>query len=149
VEKKQKERIIIPINLWRSMSTHVHAESPLEACGILGGEQSGSEVHAKWSFPARNELHSTHLFRIDPHDQLCAFNELEQRGLDLVGIYHSHPYGPPSPSATDIEQAYYPDAVQLIWAFDGDKWECRSFLIQAGLVQEIPLTLSNQNQDKS
>ena len=149
MEKSTKERIIIPVKVWRSMSSHVNAEAPLEACGILGGVQSGSKVHAKWSYPARNELHSAHLFRMDAHDQLNAFNELEQRGLDLVGIYHSHPYGPPSPSATDIEQAYYPDAVQLIWAFDGDRWECRSFLIQAGLVHEIPLSVSNLNQDQS
>ena len=149
MENFRAERIILPVDLWESMCLHVNDEKPLEACGILGGKKFDFSILAQWSFPARNEQRSTSRFRMDPQDQLFAFNQLDQRGLDLVGIYHSHPHGPPSPSKTDIEQAYYPEAVQLIWAYDGNNWDCRSYIIQAGQVQEIPLVVRNNTRDQS
>jgi proteasome lid subunit RPN8/RPN11 len=47
---------------------------------------------------------------------------MEAQGLEMVGIYHSHPHGPDSPSPTDIAEAYYPDAVYLIWFRQDGEW---------------------------
>ena len=142
MEELKYERFFIPIHLWNAMQVHVERETPFEACGILGGRQSGTDLYAQLSYPARNELRSAYRYRMDARDQLDAFNDLEDRGLELAAIYHSHPQGPVSPSITDIEQAYYPDAVHLIWFHDGKKWRCRGYTIQAEIVQEIPVIIA-------
>ncbi len=40
--------------------------------------------------------------------------EMRAAGLDLLGIYHSHPNGKNEPSQRDIERAYYPDAAYFV-----------------------------------
>jgi len=40
--------------------------------------------------------------------------EMRAAGLELLGIYHSHPQGANEPSERDIERAYYPDAAYFI-----------------------------------
>ena len=40
--------------------------------------------------------------------------EIRMAGLELLGIYHSHPNGENQPSPRDIERAYYPDAAYFI-----------------------------------
>ncbi len=40
--------------------------------------------------------------------------EIRAAGLELLGIYHSHPTGENKPSARDIERAYYPEAAYFI-----------------------------------
>jgi proteasome lid subunit RPN8/RPN11 len=147
MEERKYEQLLIPIHLWNAMLEHVEGETPIEACGILGGKQSGVDLIACMSFPARNELNSPFRYRMDACDQLEAFNQLEDKGLDLAAIYHSHPQGPVSPSITDIQQAYYPDTVYLIWAFDEKKWDCRGYTIRAEFVQEIPVIITPENSD--
>jgi proteasome lid subunit RPN8/RPN11 len=44
---------------------------------------------------------------------------LEARGPDLVGFYHSHPAGPPAPSATDVARATWPGLSYVIVVLDG------------------------------
>ena len=48
-----------------------------------------------------------------------------------------------------VTQHHYPETVQLIWAYDGNTWGCRSFIIQTGTVQEIDLILRSRTKDQS
>jgi proteasome lid subunit RPN8/RPN11 len=69
------------------MSADVESRAPQEACGLLAGKGDITlEV-----IPITNELHSTVRFRMDPIEQLRAFQLIDDQGLELVGIYHSHP----------------------------------------------------------
>ncbi|MCH2487040.1 MAG: M67 family metallopeptidase [Erythrobacter sp.] len=44
-------------------------------------------------------------FEIDPQALIDAHRAARSGGAQLVGYYHSHPLGPPEPSATDRAQA--------------------------------------------
>lgn len=71
---------------------------------------------------------------------LAAFLAMEAHSEELIAIYHSHPQGPPHPSPTDIAQAYYPDAVQLIVSLQEQKRPLiRAFMIQNGTVSSVPI----------
>jgi proteasome lid subunit RPN8/RPN11 len=77
---------------------------------------------------------------MEPLAQVRAMIAIESEGLELVGIYHSHPTGPASPSPSDVAQAWYPDAAQIIISLAAPgRSAARAFLIREGQVFEIRL----------
>jgi proteasome lid subunit RPN8/RPN11 len=77
-----------------------------------------------------------------PEEQLNAFLHFEAQGWELVGIYHSHPQGPDSPSAADLAEAYYPESVYLIWSHHQGSWRCRGFQIRDLQFIEVELIVT-------
>jgi [CysO sulfur-carrier protein]-S-L-cysteine hydrolase len=118
------------------MLQHVTAHVPLEACGLLAGKNG----RVKNVLPIRNQAQSAVRFMMDPYEQLQAFEWIDSHGLELMGIFHSHPAGPETVSATDIKEAAY-EVVHLIWSrAKGDgNWKMRGFWIEAGQAQEVDL----------
>jgi len=119
---------------WQAMRRHVARRSPLEACGLLAGK--GARVELVLGVP--NSLHSPVRFRMEPRAQWRAFQRIEAAGLDLIGIYHSHPKGPDHPSPTDIAEGMYP-VVNIIWYQTEGEWNARGFWIESGKPTEIAL----------
>jgi proteasome lid subunit RPN8/RPN11 len=132
-------QLIIPELLWLQICSHADEKLPEEACGLLAGkDQRVQEV-----IPIPNILHSPVRYRMDPTDQLRAFQRIEDGGLDLAGIFHSHPLGPDCPSDTDIAEAYYPESVYVIlFPYVTTGWKARGFIINALAVNEIPLIIT-------
>ncbi|OYX59908.1 MAG: hypothetical protein B7Y88_15990 [Sphingomonadales bacterium 32-64-17] len=74
---------------------------PEEACGLLLGAD-GRVLEAR---PAANVAQDkTRHFEIDPVALIDAYRAERGGGPRLIGYYHSHPVGPPEPSATDRER---------------------------------------------
>lgn len=91
-----------------------------EVCGVLAGEYGEDESRATTVFPAENVAETPQVrYYMDPEEQLEITEEIEDRGLDVVGFYHSHPAGPPEPSDTDAERATWPGYSYVICALDG------------------------------
>lgn len=110
---------------YEAMMQHVAGLTPEEACGLVAGSQGRStEV-----IPIENVLHSRVRFKMEPAAQLAAFTLFDRKGWDLLAIYHSHPDGPTHPSDTDLIEAYYPEAVYLIWFQANQRWECQAYHI--------------------
>jgi proteasome lid subunit RPN8/RPN11 len=65
--------------------------------------------------------------------------QIEDSGLDLGAIYHSHTRTEPYPSQTDINLAFYPDALYVIVGLAGDEPEVRAFTIREGQVADAQL----------
>jgi proteasome lid subunit RPN8/RPN11 len=123
---------------WEQMQLEVEQLSPEEACGLLAGKDG----QVQSVIPIPNVLHSPVLYRMDPQKQLDAFLLIDNENMDLLGIYHSHPHGPNAPSPTDIAEAYYPEAVYLIWSHASGEWKCQGFSIQHKKVQEVVLIVT-------
>jgi proteasome lid subunit RPN8/RPN11 len=123
------------------MFDHVRACLPEEACGMVGGQADGPVLYAEAVLPVTNELHSPVRFRMAPLEQLQAFQRLEERGLDLVALFHSHPAGPDRPSPTDLAEFAYPGVLTLIWSrtVPGADWQLRGFWIDGGRVADVPV----------
>lgn len=137
------ERLSLTEQQWMRMRSHVDSCLPLEACGLLAGEAG----IVREVLPIRNKDLSATGFLMDPLEQLKAFNWIETQGLELVGIYHSHPAGPeaslasnPGPSPTDIARAAYPVA-HVIWSRPQGKWQARAFRIEAGRAFDVQLLI--------
>jgi proteasome lid subunit RPN8/RPN11 len=138
------ERLKLSAEHWERMREHVHAFDPLEACGLLIGK--GEIVYSV--LPVANAAHSPIRFRMDPGGQLLAFREMEEHGLELLGIFHSHPADGGNgtnalegPSETDVREAAYP-VVHVIWSKRAGQWEARGFWIDGGRISVVPLLVS-------
>jgi proteasome lid subunit RPN8/RPN11 len=123
---------------WLAMQAHVQAQAPLEACGLLAGRGRMVEEVLIISNLARSPVR----YRMDPREQWLAFNHIESNGRKLVGIFHSHPAGPATVSATDMAEAAYP-VVQLIWFRRGGQWSTRAFWIQGGQASDVALQVTD------
>jgi proteasome lid subunit RPN8/RPN11 len=76
--------------------------------------------------------------------QVRALFAIEDAGLSLVGIFHSHPAGPPHLSSQDLREAYYPEAAYLVWAQGDNGWVCKAFRLEGGGAREIPILLMGE-----
>jgi len=119
---------------WETMRAYVESQVPLEACGLLAGRNAVVMQVLLLANQARSEVS----FRLDPAEQLKAFAWIESAGLEMLGIFHSHPAGPETVSAVDIEQAAYPVA-HLVWSRQAGTWGARGFWIEGRGVHEITL----------
>lgn len=99
--------------LMPALLREARAAQPREACGLLFGDDGRIHSHC----PTPN-IHPTpdRNFEIDPKALILAHRAMRGGGPRLAGYYHSHPHGPPEPSATDRAMAAR-DA--MIWAIIG------------------------------
>lgn len=112
------------------------AEAPNECCGIIGTRDGGAVT----VFPVRNAAASPLRYEMHPKDQLRVFDALDDAGLDVGAIYHSHTRSDPLPSQTDINLAFYPDALYVILGVkDADDDDVRAWRIVDGKVSEATL----------
>jgi [CysO sulfur-carrier protein]-S-L-cysteine hydrolase len=110
-------------------------EAPNECCGIVGARDG----QAVTLYPVRNAAASPLRYEMDPRDQLRVFEALDEAELDVGAIYHSHTRSAPEPSQTDINLAFYPDALYLIVGVAGEDDDVRAWRIVDGQVSAAPL----------
>ena len=120
----------------QKMIAHVDNHAPLEACGLLAGR--GSTVESV--IVVQNQAQSPVRYVMDPIKQLHAFEWIESNGLDLIGIFHSHPTGPETVSPTDIAEAAYAVVYVILARVDGT-WRARGFWIEHGDFREVTLQI--------
>lgn len=102
--------ITLPQPIYDEIIAHAQAGAPEEVCGILSGRAGAATELVR----ARNEAADPIMdYWVDGQTLLKQF-DFEERGEEMIAIYHSHPVDPPYPSATDARNAFYPDAVYLI-----------------------------------
>lgn len=105
---------------------------PNEVCGILAGKDGLVTKVYKMT----NLDKSTTTFLADPREQLQAFKEMDKLGIEMLGIYHSHPASPAYPSKRDCELAFYPNMIYVIVSLvDLSKPELRAFKIVDGIIE--------------
>lgn len=131
-----KTRLILDKKQVQEIAAYADLHAPLESCGLLAGKQDRVE---KVLF-VRNQAQSPVRFVMDPSEQLQAFDWIESNGLDLLGIFHSHPAGPETASPTDIAEAAY-EVVHVICARTDNLWKLRGFWIKNGKSIEVSLQI--------
>ena len=94
-------------DLVKQIKKHGERTYPNECCGVLFGcsENELKALRLKEMVNINKELPSRR-YDIDPRDLLQAEKEAESLGLELIGIYHSHPDHPARPSQYDLEHAW-------------------------------------------
>ena len=88
-----------------------------------------------------NAARSPLRYEISPQDQYRIEMAIEDAGLELGAIYHSHTRSAPYPSQTDINLAFHPDALYVIIGVDTEEAVVRAFRIVERKVEEVTLEI--------
>ena len=120
-----------------AMRQQVLTALPEEACGLVGGKDSRAEL----IIPISNSQHSPTRFFMEPQELYFGLKLIDALDLELVGVYHSHPAGPPTPSDSDTAEYGYPEAAALIWSPAGGAWQVRGFMIEGLTIKEVSLKI--------
>jgi proteasome lid subunit RPN8/RPN11 len=114
---------------------HALDARPSECCGILLGKDDEIVEAVR----AGNLAQSASRFLIDPRDHINVRRAARDRGLDVIGFYHSHPSSTGEPSATDLAEASYPDHLYLIVGLAPSPPETRLYRLAGSGFLELPL----------
>jgi proteasome lid subunit RPN8/RPN11 len=132
-------------SLLDEMVAHARADAPDECCGMVSARDGEAvAVHRARNVaasPLRYEVHSEDLYRI--------LDGIDDEGLDLGAIYHSHTRSDPIPSQTDINLAVmgekrvqkYPGTLYVILGVKGQEDDVRAWDIHADGYTEQPLEI--------
>jgi [CysO sulfur-carrier protein]-S-L-cysteine hydrolase len=123
--------------LYDEIIAHAEAEAPNECCGMI----ASSDGKAVQVYPAVNAAASPLRYEIDGAEQYRIQMAIEDSGLDLGAIYHSHTRSEPKPSQTDINLAFYPDALYVIVGLAGGEPDVRAYEIRDSRVSGAELVV--------
>ena len=127
---------------WLQMVGHAYDGLPDEACGLLAGPPGTDRVTT--FYPCRNAAGSSRVYTIDPKDHLRADRDAEAKGLEIVGVMHSHTHTDAYPSPTDLAQAPDPAWHYILVSMADEAPSVRSYRIVDGNITEEPVVLTDE-----
>ena len=121
--------LLVTAALRARIVAHVAADMPCESVGLLGVARGPRPdiVRAMRLYAGTNVDASPTRYTMDPAEVISALRDIETNGWWLGAIVHSHPASPAVPSATDLREAYYPDALMVIVSLARGTPEIRSW----------------------
>ena len=131
-----QKKILLSKVFRQSLEQHANEQSPHEACAILLGTSNDNTWETTDIFLTENIDKSEVNFTISNEQLMEGYTMAENKGLDVVGIFHSHPISQPSPSNTDIK---FMKGNPVPWIiYSGITKEMKAYLLDSDLIQ-IPI----------
>ncbi|SHK44114.1 Mov34/MPN/PAD-1 family protein [Thermocrinis minervae] len=116
---------------------------PYETCGLLLGKayEDVRIAFGAYETPNANKDRKHDRYEIDPKDYMKAEEKAKQFGLEIVGVYHSHPDHPDRPSQTDEERAFEGFSYIIVSVSKGKVVSYRSWELKDGKFVEEPIDI--------
>lgn len=111
---------------------HAKKCAPAESCALLFGKEESSTSTVKEVFLTKNTEHSPVNFTISNEELLQGYQEAERKGLDVIGIFHSHPHSEARPSPTDKKFMMINPVVWMIFSNVQD--QLNAFVLESEMV---------------
>lgn len=131
--KPQPQSISVEKRYLQEMIAHARDAAPNECCGVLAG--SNSTVLRLYRTP--NGEASPLRYSIPAKELFSILRDIDDKGWELLGIYHSHVKSEAYPSATDVRLAFWPDSLYFIVSLLYDEPVIRAFRITDGETSEV------------
>lgn len=141
--------LVIDSNLFDQIVGHLAAALPNEGVGLIAVVDEQAPNRAIGFFPGTNVDRSPSRYTMDPAEVMAAFRAIRSNGWRLGAIVHSHIGAAPTPSATDLREAYYPEALMLIVGLATGVAEARLWQTGPGWsddeAREVPLLIEGDH----
>ena len=126
------KKIILSESIKKILTQHAENEIPNESCAILyGNDQKISEV-----FLTKNIEESPVNFTISNEQLIEGYKIAEEKKLDVIGIFHSHPNSEAYPSNTDKKFMHSNPVVWIIYS--GINKNFKAYVLESEII-EIPI----------
>ena len=122
----------IPSMILNRIHTHGEAAYPEEGAGLLLGTTRDDVKQVTEIIPlvnAREDVARRNRYLLTPQDYLAAEDEADRLGLDVLGVFHSHPDHPNQPSEFDLQWAMPWFSYLITSVNDGVSTGSRSWLL--------------------
>lgn len=129
---KISTQLVLPSQVSAELRDLAGINYPLEACGLLLGHFSDGAVKASRVAQARNLNHDRphDRYLLDPADFVAADRAARGDGLEIIGIWHTHPNSPAVPSATDLEAAWSGYSYLIVAVSSSGETDMRSWRLE-------------------
>jgi [CysO sulfur-carrier protein]-S-L-cysteine hydrolase len=126
-------RLLLLRKLYEQMIAQARAELPNECCGLLAGrfEDDGKVARVLDCYPLVNLAASPREYLSEPKSMFEAVRGMDQKGLDILAVYHSHPTSAPIPSRTDLERNFSDRVVNFIISLTSEPATVRGWWLTA------------------
>ena len=126
------QKIILSQSDKKILTEHAEKEKPNESCAILfGKDEQVSEV-----FLAKNIEESPVNFTISNEQLIEGYKLAEEKQVDVIGIFHSHPNSEAYPSNTDKK---FMQSNPVAWIiYSGVTKDFKAYLLESDII-EIPI----------
>lgn len=121
----------------KQIVSEAYSANPLECCGYL----AGNDHFITHAYPMKNIDQSNIHYSFEPKEQFKTVKDIRNRGMEVLGVYHSHPETPARPSKEDIRLAYDPQISYVIISLCDEKSDVKSFKIVNGKVEQEELLI--------
>jgi len=122
-----------------ALERHALDSRPEECCGLLSGANGlVTDLHPLRNHADRPETR----YSAAPEDLFAATRRIRDIGHSLLGIYHSHPRTAAYPSPSDVEMAFYPEAVYFIISLEPLP-DLRAYRIVDAEIQHVEIAVVN------
>jgi proteasome lid subunit RPN8/RPN11 len=121
--RQSVSQLLLPATLRRQIIAQAIQALPQEAVGFVAGRGSRADT----LIPLPN-IAGHHAFLADPYSQFQAEREIKRSGLEIVGIYHSHPDGCGCASLVD--------------KLFGQAWDCVHLIVSLSSRNTAPAAIS-------
>jgi proteasome lid subunit RPN8/RPN11 len=136
--------LVLPSEIRREIEGWIRAGYPEETCGLFVGRVHGGRTEAARATHARNlnRERARDRYELDPADFMVADLAAREAGLEIVGVWHSHPDHPAEPSETDRAAAWEGWSYTIVEVNAGGIAALRSWRLQGQRFVEEPVTSS-------
>jgi len=126
------QKIILSKSDKKILTEHAENEKPNESCAILFGKDNQiSEV-----FLTKNIDESSVNFTISNEQLIQGYKIAEEKKVQVIGIFHSHPNSEAYPSDTDKK---FMDSNPVVWIiYSGINKDFKAYFLESDII-EIPI----------
>jgi len=123
------QKIILPQSIKKILIQHAENENPNESCAILYGDnETISDV-----FLTKNIEESPVNFTISNEQLIEGYKVAEERKLQVIGIFHSHPNSEAYPSSTDKKFMHSNPVVWIIYS--GINKNFKAYVLESNILE--------------
>lgn len=120
------------------LSSEAINKKPNESCALLFGKKDTEKTTVIEVYLTENIEKSPVNFTISNEQLICGYKIAEEKGLDVIGIFHSHPDSEAYPSATDKK---FMETNPVVWViYSVMKNDFKAFIFETELISIQLLT---------
>lgn len=127
------QKIILTESQKKILSNHADNEKPNESCAILFGTTEEQRVIVKEISLTENIEKSPVNFTISNEQLIKCYKTAEEKKMEVVGIFHSHPNSEAYPSEIDKKFMFNNPVVWIIYSGVSEKF--KAYVLESDVLE--------------